>query len=264
MSKPQPKKSGGAPVIIIVLVAVVAAILGLVYWNSSRTITPTRNTNTPVNATPRPVATANPNAPIGANPPEFMGPQNAAVTVEEFADFQCPSCGAVHPAMKQIQGMFGSRVKFIFRNFPLPMHDKAYDAAIAAEAAGLQGSEKFWAMHNLLYTNQRIWSADPNYKATFKDYASKIGLDVDKWETDIAGMAARGRVDADIQRGKALNVNSTPTIYINGKSVAYEEMNVPTLQKMIKDELKDVQAPRSSAPSGASEPANNSNPATNK
>jgi protein-disulfide isomerase len=266
MSKPQPKKSSGAPVMIIISVAVVAVVLGLFYWNSSRTITPTRNTNTGVNATPRPVATANPNAPPGANPPEFLGPQNAAVTVEEFADFQCPSCGAVHPTMKQLQGMFGSRVKFIFRNFPLPMHDKAYDAAVAAEAAGLQGSEKFWAMHNLLYTNQRIWSVDPNYKATFKDYASKIGLDVDKWENDISGMAARGRVQADIERGKALNVSSTPTIYINGKSVAYEEMNVPTMQKMIEDELKAVQSPQtsSSTNTGTTASANNSNTASNK
>ena len=68
--------------------------------------------------------------------------------------------------MKQIQGIYGSRIKFIFRNFPLPMHDKAYDAAVAAEAAGLQG--KFWDMHNLFYTNKQAWSADPNYKATLK------------------------------------------------------------------------------------------------
>jgi protein-disulfide isomerase len=262
MSKPQPKKSSGTPVIIIALVAVVAAILGLYYWNNSRTpSTAPRNVNAVANGTPRPQPTANPNAPLGANPPEFMGPQNAPVTVEEFADFQCPSCGAVHPAMKQLQGIFGTRVKFIFRNFPLPMHDKAYDAAIAAEAAGLQGSEKFWAMHNLLYTNQRIWSADPNYKATFKDYAGKIGLDVAKWENDVSGMAARGRVDADIQRGKALNIASTPTVYIDGKSVPYEEMNVETMQKLIEDELKTVQTSQTSAATSA--PAGNSN-ASNK
>jgi protein-disulfide isomerase len=155
--------------------------------------------------------------------------------------------------MKEVQGMFGSRIKFIFRDFPLPMHDKAYDAAVAAEAAGMQG--KFWDMHNLLYTNQQTWSADPNYKAVFKGYAEKIGLDVDKWETDMAGMSAKSRIDADMQRGKALNINSTPTVYINGKSVPYPDMNVPTLKSLIDDALKGSQ-PQTAQP-GA--PANGSN-----
>src|SRR5439155_25484733 len=133
MSKPRPKKSSGMPVIVIVLVAVVAGILGLYYWNSNKADGRSTGTKTP---TPTPVAANTPDfphAPPGAQPPNFLGSPNAAVTVEEFADFQCPSCGATHPVVHQIQGIFGSRIKFIFRNFPLPMHDKAYDAAVAAE-----------------------------------------------------------------------------------------------------------------------------------
>jgi protein-disulfide isomerase len=249
MSKPQPKKSSGVPVIVIVLVAVVAVIIGLVYWNGNKTPTPI-----PGKATPTPVAANTPNytaAPPGAQPPNYLGSPNAAVTLEEFADFQCPSCGAEHPVMKQIQGMYGSRIQFIFRNFPLPMHDKAYDAAVAAEAAGLQG--KFWDMHNLLYTNQQAWSSDPNYKQVFKGYAEKIGLDIDKWENDMAGMVPKSRISADLERGKALNINSTPTLFINGKSVPYPDMNVPTLQKLIDDELKEKQGGQPQAP--ASTPA---------
>jgi protein-disulfide isomerase len=263
MSKEQPKKSSGVPVIVIVLVAVVAVIIGLVYWNGSGTGTGPRN----VNGTPAPRPSVAPTqdmtkAPLGAQPPNFLGAPNAAVTVEEFADFQCPSCGAKHQVMHQIQGMYGSRIKFIFRNFPLPMHDKAYDAAVAAEAAGMQG--KFWDMHNLLYTNQQIWSADPNYKATFKGYAEKIGLDVDKWENDMAGMAPKSRISADMERGKALNINSTPTVFINGKSVPYPDMEVPTMQKLIDDELKSAQggqqpqAPASALPAQSTPAANNS------
>src|SRR5436305_941596 len=191
MSKPQPKKSSGMPAIVIVLVAVIAGILGLYYWNSNKVDSRSPATKTP---TPAPVAANTPDfqhAPPGAQPPNFLGSPNAAVTVEEFADFQCPSCGAKHSVMHQIQGIYGSRIKFIFRNFPLPMHDKAYDAAVAAEAAGMQGSDKFWAMHQLLYTNQKTWSVDNNYKQTFKDYASKIGLDIDRFETDMAGLQAK-------------------------------------------------------------------------
>jgi protein-disulfide isomerase len=254
MSKPQPKKSSGVPVIVIVLVAIVAIIIALVYWNGSR---PTAGPRT----TPTPLASNTPNmatAPLGANPPNFLGAPNAAVTVEEFADFQCPSCGATHPVMKQIQGIFGQRIKFIFRHFPLPIHDKAYDAAAAAEAAGMQG--KFWDMYNLLFTNQQTWSADPNYKQVFKGYAEKIGLDVDRWENDAAGMAARSRIDEDIKRGKALNINSTPTVFINGKSVPYPDMNVPTMQNLIEEALKGTQSGQSQAPP-ASVAANNSNTA---
>jgi len=220
MSKPQPKKSGGGvPVIIIVLVLVVAVVAGLVYWNGNRTPSgPGRgngNTNAPANTNRQ--SSIPPTAPAGSQPPNRLGSPTATVTVEEFADFQCPSCGVTHPVLKEIQGKFGQRINFIFRNYPLPMHDKAYDAATAAEAAGLQG--KFWDMHNLLYSNQQQWSSDPNYKQTFKSYAEKIGLDVDKWEADAAGLQARNRVQADMDRAKALNINSTPTVFINGKSI---------------------------------------------
>jgi protein-disulfide isomerase len=259
MSTPQPKKkSGGMPVMVIVLVAVVAVVIGLVYYRGSQ---PTDlgqrnpNGNTPTNTNrPTPAPT---NVPLGATPPNYLGSPNAAVTVEEFADFQCPSCGATHPVMKQLQGIFGQRIKFIFRNFPLPMHDKAYDAATAAEAAGIQG--KFWDMHNLLYTNQAAWSSDPNYKQVFRGYAEKIGLDVDKWENDMAGMSARGRIQADMDRGKALQINSTPTVFINGKSVPYQDMKVDTMRQLIEDEIKATQAPASApAASNQSAPAANS------
>jgi len=219
---------------------------------------PNKKTNNGV-TTKTPGQTVDVNAPPGAAPPNMLGSPTATVTLEEFADFQCPSCGDKHPVMKQIQSVYGSRIKFIFRNFPLQMHDKAYDAAVASEAAGIQG--KFWDMHNLLYTNQAAWSSDPNYKQVFRGYAEKIGLDVDKWENDMAGMSARGRIQADMDRGKALQLNSTPTVFINGKSVPYPDMKVDTMRQLIEDELKATQAPSSAPPASSSSApaANNSN-----
>jgi protein-disulfide isomerase len=244
------KKQSGIP--LIVIGAVLVAAVMLFAWCANKPTKPVTN-GTP---TPAPVKTVSNVPQPGAQPPNFLGSPNASVTVEEFADFQCPSCGAEYPTMKEIQSIFGPRIKFIFRNFPLPMHDKAYDAAVAAEAAGMQGTDKFWAMHSLLYTNQKSWSADPNYKQTFKDYAEKIGLDADRWQTDMAGMVAKSRVDADLQRGKALEIGSTPTLFINGKNIPFEQMNVPTLQKYIEDELKAAQAQQPAAPQSNTAPNN--------
>jgi protein-disulfide isomerase len=183
-----------------------------------------------------------PNAPPGAQPPNQSGSQNAAVTLEEFADFQCGSCASANPAMNEIKSLYGSRIRFIFRNYPLqiPAHDKSYDAAVAAEAAGMQG--KFWDMQNLLFTNQQAWTASPTYKQIWKEYAQRIGLNVPKWESDMLGMAAKGRVDEDLRRGKALNVNSTPTLYINNVPITFAEMKVDSLKQLIDAELAKASA----------------------
>jgi len=186
----------------------------------------------------------------------MLGSPTATVTLEEFADFQCPSCGDKHPVMKQIQSIYGSRIKFIFRNFPLPMHDKAYDAAVAAEAAGIQG--KFWDMHNQLYTNQKTWSNDPNYKQVFADYAQKIGLDVDKFKDDMIGLQTKGRVQADIDRGHALSINQTPTLFINGEAVPYPEMTVDSIRQVIDAKLQAA-APNKPAPSATNEESGSAN-----
>ena len=152
--------------------------------------------------------------------------------------------------MNEIKSIYGTRIHFIFRNNPLsiPAHDKSYDAAVAAEAAGLQG--KFWDMQNLLFSNQQAWTAAPTYKQIWKDYATKIGLDIPKWENDIAGIAAKSRVDSDLTRGKAIGISSTPTLFVNGQPVQFADMNVNALKTIIDGELaKSV--PQKDAPAAA-------------
>lgn len=229
----------GTPFIIIGVVFVAVLIVGWYWLSTSKTTTPKTNTNA-ANATKTPGIPAN--APLGAQPPNQAGSPTAAVTIEEFADFQCGSCAAANPVMSEIKSMYGSRIRFIFRNYPLsiPAHDKSYEAAVAAEAAGMQGPNKFWEMQNLLFSNQQAWTANPNFKQIWNEYAQKIGLDVAKFQADAAGLGAKGRVDADIARGRALNVNSTPTIYINGISVPYTEMKVESLKRMIDAEIQKV------------------------
>ena len=94
--------------------------------------------------------------PSGAEPPHVRGNPNAPVTLEEFADFQCASCGYYYPELKKIEAEFGDRLRVIFRERPLvPPHEHALVAAQAAEAAGLQGEAHFWEMHDKLYEEQK-------------------------------------------------------------------------------------------------------------
>jgi protein-disulfide isomerase len=231
------------PILLIGAVLAIALIGGSLFYGCSSTPSNNGTTNKPpatTAAAPPPAAkqTIPPGAPPGAEPPEQMGSPNAAVTLEEFADFQCGSCAAAHPAMNEIKGMYGTRIHFIFRNFPLQIaaHDKAYEAALAASAAGMQG--KFWDMQNILFSNQKTWSSDPTYKEIWKGYAQKIGLNMAKWETDMGGLGAKTRVEKDIERGKAVGINSTPTLFMNGTAVPFADMKVDSLKALIDAELQ--------------------------
>lgn len=220
------------PAALIGIVFIIAAVVGLFWYNSAKTPAGNKPTsNTAKSKTPAITANAAP----GAVPPQALGSPTASVTVEEFVDFQCPTCATVHPYMAEIRNMYGSKVRFILRNNPLAMHDKAYDASVAAEAAGLQG--KFWEMQNLLFTNQQSWASNPGFKQTWNDYAQKLGLDVDKFQNDIAGLGAKQRVDEDLKRARSMGVNSTPTIFVNGVEVQNTDLNVPGLKSVIDGEL---------------------------
>lgn len=253
------KPKSNAPLLIIGGVLVIALLGGWYFYSSSKTGGNNNNAVKNTNGTKPTQTSSLQTAPKGADPPNAVGAPNAAVTVEEFADFQCPQCGNAHPIMKEIKAAYGSRIHFIFRDFPLaiPAHDKSYNAAVAAEAAGMQG--KFWEMQDMLFTNQKTWTADPNYQNIWKDYATKIGLNVDKWETDMAGLAPKIRVNADMDRGKGAGVNSTPTIFINGNEIPFAQVSVSGLKQIIDAELaKAAQNPQppAQAPAGNAAPAN--------
>jgi protein-disulfide isomerase len=246
------QKNNNLPILIIGLVLIAALAGGWWFYKRSKPSPNIRaNTNQPVRTTPVPVPTG---LPVGAQPPNLLGSPTASVTVEEFADFQCPTCASIHTVMKNVQGTYGSRIRFIYRHFPLTqIHRNAYDASVAAEAAGLQG--RFWDMQNLLFTNQQTWANSSTPRQLFEEYAQKIGLDVEKFKNDMAGMNAKSRVDADMQRGRAYNVSSTPTIYINGMSVPFEQMNFDSIRQIIDSELQKAQSQggggTSSAPTNA-------------
>ena len=133
-------------------------------------------------------ATSDTSAHVRGNP-------EAPVTLEEFADFQCPPCGQFAPFVEELLREYDSRLRVVFRNFPLPAHEHAREAALAAEAAGFQG--KFWEMHDTLYREQSAWSKAPNARELFESYAGTLGLNLDQFKKDIDSDKARERVDSD-------------------------------------------------------------------
>ena len=244
------------PLLIIGLVFV-AAIIGAIYLYNSGSGSSSSSTasGNPTAARPTPnMANAPAGAPIGVN---MLGSQTAAVTVEEFADYQCGGCAAVHPVMKELASAYaGNRnFRFIYRHYPLaiPAHDKSYEASVATEAAGLQG--KFWQMQDQLFRNQAAWTANPNYRQIWSEYASNLGMDVQRFQADLAGIQTKNRVDADIQRGRALNVSSTPSVFVNGKLVPFSELNIASLRRIVDAEIASV----ASAQQTNAAPAGNTN-----
>jgi protein-disulfide isomerase len=239
------------PLLIIGGVLVVALLGGWWFYSSSKSNSGGNSNNNSATIKDKKGGTIPQNAPPGAQPPQQQGSPTAAVTVEEFADFQCPQCAMQHPNMNEIKSMYGSRIHFIFREYPLDIkaHDKSYEAAVAAEAAGLQG--KFWEMQNQLFSNQKAWTDNPNYKQLWKDYAQRIGIDIPKWENDQAGFAARSRVEEDKKRGKGIGLVGTPSVFINGVAVGIDDMTVDNLKKLI-----DAELAKGAQPAQGQEPQN--------
>jgi NhaA family Na+:H+ antiporter len=217
---------------IVIIVVVLMAALGLT-WKLLRSSGQTTNANANANA-PSPGS-----EPPGAEPPHIRGNVNATVTLEEFGDFQCPSCGVYYPELKKIETEFGENMRVIFRERPLvPPHAHALIAAQAAEAAGLQG--RFWEMHDKLYETQKDWSEATDLVPIFVDYAKQIGLDTDRFMKDLNGEAVAARIFQDGKRAHAFSINSTPTFFVNGKEAKDDSWKPEGLREMIKQALRDA------------------------
>ena len=139
------------------------------------------------------------------------------MTLEIYGDFQCPSCAVTSQAIDDLQKQYAGKLRIVFHEFPLAMHNHAVDAARAAEAAGLQGH--FWEMHDMLYQYQPIWSKATNPAYFFGAYANSLGLDVERFRADLQSPEVQTRVISDADAGAARGVKNTPTLYINGREV---------------------------------------------
>jgi protein-disulfide isomerase len=149
--------------------------------------------------------------PVSAQRDHVIGATGAVVTLVEYGDFECSYCGQAYPAVKEVVGAFLEQLRFVFRNFPLTqVHPHAAHAAEASEAAAAQG--RFWEMHDLLYEHQDALEDDD-----LLAYAADIGLDLNRFQVELAQGTHAQRVRDDFMGGVRSGVNGTPTFFINGR-----------------------------------------------
>ena len=161
------------------------------------------------------------------------GNPKAAVTLEEFGDFECPPCSQLAVTIKAVEHDLGDRVRVVFRHFPLINHAHAREAAYAAEAAGLQG--RFWEMHDLLYKEQAGWSKANDGQRLFVAYAGILGLNAERFAQDMKSEQVKNRVDADVKRGSTLGVTNTPTVFINNTALPFTSLHPVALRAAIEN-----------------------------
>jgi protein-disulfide isomerase len=141
------------------------------------------------------------------------GPADARVTLVEYGDYECPHCGRAYPIVKRLQRAMGAKLRFIFRNFPLPdSHPHAMAAAAAAEAAARQ--DRFWPVHDWIFEHQTHLD-----DASLVAAAERLGLDIERFVADANSAAIAARIDADVEGGARSGVNGTPTFFVNGVRV---------------------------------------------
>lgn len=159
-----------------------------------------------------------------------LGPEDAAVTIIEFSDFQCPYCARVVPTIKKIAQTYPDQVRLIYRHQPLSFHPNAKIAAQASVCAEEQG--RFWDFHDLLFENQGALERE-----TLDTYAEQVGLDLEAFSGCIDSPETVARVEADAAAANELGASGTPTFYINGVRLTGAQP-FERFQEIIESELK--------------------------
>lgn len=218
---------------VIGVLVVVAAVVGANYYRESK------------QGERRPTAAAD-NRLVRPDSPT-LGPADAPVTVVEFVDPECESCGAFHPTLKRILRDYDGKVRLVVRY--MPFHPNSRLAASYTEAAGEQG--KYWEMQEMLFRRQSEWGEihghGPQVAAAaarrepapvlFERYAAELGLDVARVRAAVAENRYAAKVERDMRDGQSLGVSKTPTFFVNGRMLM--RFGEAPLRSLIEEELKN-------------------------
>jgi protein-disulfide isomerase len=173
----------------------------------------------------------------------ILGNANAPVTIVEYADFECPVCRNLHDMLRGILPNYPGKVRLVFKDFPIDqLHPWARTAATAGRCAYQQKPEAFWKLYDLIYDNQEVISAEDAWTKML-DYAGQSGLDTGTFKTCLASPEAAAAVNASHANGETLEVNSTPTVFVNGRRMVGADQHI--LEQYINYELAKQTASKS-------------------
>jgi protein-disulfide isomerase len=168
--------------------------------------------------------------PVDVGTAPLRGNPKAPVTIVEFSDFQCPFCVRARPTVNKVREVYGDRVRFAFRHFPLDFHAQAQKAGEAAACAGEEG--RFWEMHDLLWENTgKLQPAD------LKAHAATLGLDAAAFAQCLDSGRHDGLVEGDLEAGKGFGVSGTPAFFVNGRPLVGAQP-FEAFAQVIDDELQ--------------------------
>lgn len=223
---------------LIILLVVAAFFLGSM-WTQVKTLEkggksgeekvavitpqPTSSTNGEVAGAGKVEVAVNPNDPVKGNP-------QAKVTIVEFSDFQCPFCGFVEPTLGKIFETYPDKVKLVYKNYPLPSHENAENAALAALCAKEQ--DKYWEYHDKLFENQESLK-----ESDLKKYAADLGLKTEDFNSCLESKKYKSQIETDVMEANKVGVRGTPAFFINGRSL-YGAQPFEKFQEIIEEELK--------------------------
>lgn len=140
----------------------------------------------------------------------IQGSEEAPLTLVEYGDFECPTCGQAYPIVKHLQKHFGDRLRFVYRHFPLPQHSMAEPAAEASEFAATH--DRFWELHDAMFENQEDLSTD-----LLAELAGGLRLNETALTQALDRHQFAERIGDDLESGEDSGVHGTPTFFINGK-----------------------------------------------
>lgn len=162
----------------------------------------------------------------------IYGDKNAKVIITEFSDFQCPYCSKGAEVITELKKKYGKKIAIVFKQYPLPFHSQAKQAANAALCANEQNSKYFWSMHDKMFADQTKLS-----KEDLKKTAAGLGLNQEAFSKCLDGDKFFAKIDAEIQEGKDLGIKSTPTFFVNGMLVQGAQP-LDVFSEIIDEELK--------------------------
>ena len=161
------------------------------------------------------------------------GATSALVTLVEFSDYQCPFCSRGHNPVVQLQKDYGEKLRVVMKQNPLSFHNRAKPAALAALSAGEQG--KYWEMHDKMFANQQALE-----DANLEQYAREIGLNVEKWKSDLSSPKFQSLIDKEQGLATQLGATGTPAFFINGKKLSGAQP-IDNFKRIIDAELGKAQ-----------------------